>query len=99
MSQLALQQRTIFDYPSYPVGVSEVAKTILKKWQEASIHHFELPITRQSRTISRQFHELAETWRLERGPTSSLAKMTMHPVYQRIIGLGPNVVPLLLKEL
>ena len=99
MSQLALQQRTIFDHPSYDIGASEVSKTILKKWQEATVHHYELPITRQSRTISRQFYELAETWRQERGATSSLTKLILHPAYQRIISLGNAVVPLILKEL
>jgi hypothetical protein len=99
MSQLALQRMPFFDYPSYPIGESEDSKAIVRRWHEATVHHYDLPITRQSRTISRQFYELAETWRQERGATSSLTKMILHPAYQRIIGLGTVVVPLILKEL
>ena len=30
---------------------------------------------------------------------SSITKLVMHPCYQRIIGMGPAVLPLLLREL
>jgi hypothetical protein len=99
MSQLALQPMPIFAHPFYPAGESEDSKAILKRWHEATVHHYDLPITRQSRTIGRQFSELAETWRSERGPTSSLTKLIMHPAYQQIIGLGPVAVPVILREL
>jgi hypothetical protein len=99
MSQLALQRMPFFDYPSYPVGESEESEAIIKRWQEVTVHHYDLPISRESRTISRQFYELAETWRQERGATSSLTKMILHPAYQRIMGLGNAVVPLILREL
>jgi hypothetical protein len=46
-----------------------------------------------------EFHELAQRWRQERGPTSSPAEMVMKPSYLRIIGLGRPAVPLLLREL
>ncbi len=42
---------------------------------------------------------LVREWKTERGPTSSTTEMSMLPSYQRIIGLGPAVVPLLLREL
>ena len=45
------------------------------------------------------FLTLARAWREERGPTSSTTEMAMCPAYQRIIGLGSAVVPLLLREL
>ncbi len=47
----------------------------------------------------RRFLELAATWKRERGPHSSSARLTDHPAYQHIIALGPEVVPLLLREL
>jgi hypothetical protein len=46
-----------------------------------------------------RFHELVATWKRERGPSSSSARLAEHPAYQEIIGLGPEVVPLLLGEL
>ncbi|MBI3268105.1 MAG: hypothetical protein HYZ53_03720 [Planctomycetes bacterium] len=50
-------------------------------------------------SVEERFRELAEAWRQGVGPTSSIAELAMHPAYQRIIGLGPGVVPLLLREL
>ena len=44
------------------------------------------------------FLELMRRWKEERGPTSSTTQLAMCPSYQRIIGLGPAVVPLLLCE-
>jgi hypothetical protein len=45
------------------------------------------------------FQSLVRQWREERGPSSSTTDLAMCPSYQRIIGLGPAVVPLLLREL
>jgi len=45
------------------------------------------------------FQSLVRQWKEERGPSSSTTELAMCPAYQRIIGLGPAVVPLLLREL
>ena len=45
------------------------------------------------------FYSNNPAWKAERGPLSSITAMAMHPAYQRIIGLGPAAVPLLLREL
>lgn len=49
--------------------------------------------------LERLFLNLAEQWRQERGPASSTTQLALCPSYQRIIGLGAAVVPLLLREL
>jgi hypothetical protein len=46
-----------------------------------------------------RFRELVATWKRERGPHSSSARLAEHPAYQEIIRMGPEVVPLLLREL
>ena len=46
-----------------------------------------------------RFHTLAEQWKKETAHQSNVAKRAMHPAYQQIIGMGPEVVPLLLREL
>ncbi len=46
-----------------------------------------------------RFHHLVATWKRERGPHSSSARLAEHPAYQQIIAMGPEVVPLLLREL
>jgi hypothetical protein len=45
------------------------------------------------------FADLVVCWKRERGPYSSSARLAEHPAYQQIIGMGPEVVPLLLREL
>src|SRR5438132_6292604 len=45
------------------------------------------------------FSELAQCWRRETAAHSVLQKKVLHPAYQRIIGLGPAVVPFILRDL
>jgi hypothetical protein len=46
-----------------------------------------------------RFADLVAAWKRERGPHSSSARLAEHPAYQQIISMGPEVVPLLLREL
>jgi hypothetical protein len=45
------------------------------------------------------FEELALSWSTDTAHLSSPIKLMKHPAYQRIIGLGPPVLPLILKDL
>ncbi len=47
----------------------------------------------------RVFHELAARWRDETRYSSSLREIVQHDAYQKIIGMGRAVLPLLLAEL
>src|SRR5579884_508390 len=47
----------------------------------------------------RKFAALAKKWREETRFISSINDAAMHPAYQRIIGLGASVIPLILLEL
>lgn len=49
--------------------------------------------------IETTFTELAEQWQRETGMLSLITKISMHPAYQRIIGMGQPVVPLIMREL
>ncbi|HYV37691.1 MAG TPA: hypothetical protein VE988_18545, partial [Gemmataceae bacterium] len=49
-----------------------------------------------SQTREQHFLALVKVWKDERGPYSSSARLCAHPAYQQIIGMGPDVVPLLL---
>jgi len=51
------------------------------------------------REWEQRFQELVTTWKRERGPHSSSARLAEHAAYQQIIRMGPEVVPLLLREL
>lgn len=45
------------------------------------------------------FAELLDQWHAETATQSSLTKRYSHTAYQRIVGLGPAAVPILLGEL
>jgi hypothetical protein len=54
----------------------------------------------ENRAISRQrFDYLAETWKKETGHLSKISKRCTHVAYQEIIGMGREVVPLILHDL
>lgn len=46
-----------------------------------------------------KFQNLVAQWRRERGAMSSITEMVLCLAYQSIIGMGPNVVPLILAQL
>ncbi len=49
--------------------------------------------------VERRFAALANNWKVGRGVTSSSREMARHPAYEAIVGLGPAVVPFILREL
>jgi hypothetical protein len=49
--------------------------------------------------VSRIFSECLSKWKDETQFLSSMSDIVLHPSYQRIIGLGPDVVPFILQEL
>lgn len=49
--------------------------------------------------VEDRFALLAAQWKLERGPSSSVSKLSMHTAYQQIIGMGEAVVPLIMADL
>ena len=51
------------------------------------------------RSLSERFRRLAAEWKEQSRYLSNSAQMAMLRPYQRIIGMGPIVVPLILEEL
>ncbi len=49
--------------------------------------------------IEEKFNTLVEEWTRDTKFLSSVIEMSIHPAYQKIIGLGSDVVPFLLREL
>jgi len=45
------------------------------------------------------FENLADKWTAATAFESVVTRMAIHPAYQRIIGLGPTAVPLILRRL
>ncbi len=50
-------------------------------------------------TVEERFRRLAAAWHKDTDYLSSMEDAEVHPAYQEIIRLGPEVVPLLLRNL
>jgi len=49
--------------------------------------------------VTLSFEELASQWREETKTISAIEEMAIHPAYQRIIGMGPAVIPNIMRAL
>ncbi|MEG4290630.1 hypothetical protein Q5692_18840 [Microcoleus sp. C2C3] len=49
--------------------------------------------------LEAEFKKFAEKWRVETGMLSLVTQKSMHQAYQRIIGMGQPVIPLILRDL
>ncbi len=70
----------------------------LHRWHFLRSKQAEVEISSENR-LRRTFRTLAEHWRRDTRFVSLARKKIMHPAYQRIIGLGPQALPLIFKEL
>jgi hypothetical protein len=50
-------------------------------------------------SVEEEFRSQVEKWRRDTRHMSSLSRMILHPSYRRIMGMGRDVLPLLLREL
>ena len=50
-------------------------------------------------TIEEKFRRLASVWRAETAYVSSSSDLVAHPAFREIVGMGPPIIPLLLREL
>ena len=67
---------------------------------DAGCHHpARPPAHRGEALLAKTFNDLCDAWRNETAHVSSMTARVLHPSYQRIIGLGRSVLPLLLAEL
>ena len=66
---------------------------------EVSLRVQELLLSSGAVNLQTEFDRLREEWANGRPWGSDVAEMIMHPAYQRIIGMGPSAVPLILREL
>lgn len=62
------------------------------RWKETK-RYYELA------EAERVFNSLAEQWRAETGHVSSISRLVLHPAYLQIIGMGREVVPMILRRL
>ncbi len=58
-----------------------------------------LLLSRSPAELEQLFEALKANWHEDTDQLSSVAQKAMHPAYQRIIGLGPVVLPLILHDM
>lgn len=80
----------------YRLGLSEEYKISLGNYTTIYSHYYE-PLSRYN--YQQEFYDLLFNWKSETRHISSITESAMHPYYQRIIGMGEKVVPLLLLQL
>lgn len=73
--------------------------THVAQWETCSHRTAPRRVRAPTTPVERVFEELANKWRDETSHISSTTKRSMHSSYQSIIGMGPAVVPLLLRSL
>jgi hypothetical protein len=59
----------------------------------------ETPATEPTERVEDRFRRLAPIWLAETAYVSSSSDLVAHPAFQEIVGMGPAVIPLLLREL
>jgi hypothetical protein len=71
----------------------------LSPYKQEKVLNFVDLLQQEKEEIEQVFMELVYQWRRETRGISSTNDFAMHPAYQQIIGMGRDVVPLLLREL
>ncbi len=65
----------------------------------ATIPSKQTPAPEPVETVEEKFRRLAAVWLAETAYVSSSSDLVAHPAFQEIVGMGPAVIPLLLREL
>jgi hypothetical protein len=65
----------------------------------ASVPATQPPAPQPAETIEERFRRQAAAWHLAIAHHSSMTVRNNHPAYQEIVRMGPEVVPLLLRDL
>ena len=90
-----------FDFEKFlddNTGIGEESGKIQESFGE-SMEHYLRPILRQWADPFTRFLKLKHEWEAGTAALSSITAIAMHPAYQQIIGMGPIVVPLIIREM
>jgi hypothetical protein len=64
-----------------------------------TVHAKQTGATEPVETIEEKFQRLAAVWHAKTAYVSSSGDLVAHPAFREIVGMGPAVIPLLLREL
>lgn len=79
-------------------GVSPAAERV-QSWIEEVYDDWAETLTSRRGTLETEFARLTAEWKHDTEFESSPRRIAMHPSYQRIIGMGPVALPLILQDL
>lgn len=96
MSSAFAMPAMLLELDRTPLGVGGDAGILHRSFLQA-VSHYHAPVSRQS--IAQQFRGLAGTWREETKLASTASDLFLNSAYQRIIGLGPDVIPVILGDM
>jgi uncharacterized protein YukE len=88
--ELAEQYERVAAVTEHARKLGEHAVTLLEQTEERERNLVEL---------EERFNRLVESWRRDTRRLSSVTQMSLHPAYQKIIGMGWSAVPLILCEM
>ena len=65
------------------------------------IYQHDCPPATVDKSVERflQFQILADKWKYDQGYTSSITAISMSDAYQKIIGMGPEAIPMIVDQL
>lgn len=100
MTRTLLSASRQFEFPSKADEIHE-DDSVFELYSGYRAYYSPQPVRayRVDTEAERHFVELAEEWREDTAFTSALTDIILHPAYQRIIGMGPESIPLILREL
>jgi hypothetical protein len=92
----SVPQRDGFDVAATPAVAGHGAAPAASPF-----HHLpaDVALSAAGPSLELQFTRLAAEWKADTEFESSTTRIAMHPAYQRIIGMGAPVVPLILRDL
>jgi hypothetical protein len=79
-------------------GVSDAAESV-ESWIDEIYADWSETLTSRRSALEFEFARLAMEWKTDTEFESSITRIAMHPSYQRIVGMGPVVLPLILRDL
>lgn len=93
-----MQKRPTIGTITIPVSDHRELRSGTLQQAAAARQHFQQPLSDRAPGVEEWFRALADQWHEETDYLSGTA-VFMHPAYQQIVGMGPAVLPLLLRDL
>ena len=97
MSQLAMDHPRD-SVPPLDLGVSLESRRLAENYCSSMVD-YRSAASRLEPTMRERFQQLSREWKRATRYFSSSSHLVAHPAYLRIIALGPDVVPLILRNL